>query len=254
VTKSGADRARFLEMLVFAQEEHPGKRILIKTHPDTQAGHRSGYFQASDANHNVTLFSDPVSPWALMDGAAAVYTVSSQMGFEAIFAGHKPRVFGQPFYAGWGLTQDESPPPRRKRRLTRAQLFAAALTLYPVWYDPYRDQLCELERAMDTLGALSRAWREDHAGWVGSGLRMWKRHPMQHIFGSARPMVFSDDPARVSTQLERGKRHMVWASAQQAPRTTASVQIEDGFLRSRGLGADLVPPRPHHAGTRSGRG
>ena len=34
----------------------------------------------------------------------AVYTVSSQLGFEAILHGHiRPQVFGQPFYAGWGL-------------------------------------------------------------------------------------------------------------------------------------------------------
>ena len=42
-----------------------------------------------------------------------VYTVSSQMGFEAIFAGHRPRVFGKPFYAGWGLTEDDEVIPRR---------------------------------------------------------------------------------------------------------------------------------------------
>ncbi|HBR38881.1 MAG TPA: hypothetical protein DD939_16490, partial [Sulfitobacter pontiacus] len=52
-----------------------------------------------------------------------------QMGFEAIFAGHKPRVFGQPFYAGWGLTEDEFPVQRRQRVLTRAQLFAGAMIL-----------------------------------------------------------------------------------------------------------------------------
>ena len=39
----------------------------------------------------VSLFSDPVSPWALLDGAIGVYTVSSQLGFEAIFAGHEGR-------------------------------------------------------------------------------------------------------------------------------------------------------------------
>ena len=57
------------------------------------------------------MFDAPISPWPLLEGAVAVYTVSSQLGFEAILAGHKPRVFGQPFYAGWGLTQDENPVP-----------------------------------------------------------------------------------------------------------------------------------------------
>ncbi len=42
VTASGADRARFLEMLVFAQEEHPGARVIIKSHPETAQGFRPG--------------------------------------------------------------------------------------------------------------------------------------------------------------------------------------------------------------------
>lgn len=242
VLKSGADRATFLEMLVFAQEEHPGKRIIIKTHPDTLAGNRRGYFNAGDANHNVTLLGENVSPWTLLEGAAAVYTVSSQMGFEAIFAGHKPRVFGKPFYAGWGLSTDEHPVQRRQRLLSRAQLFAAAMILYPKWYDPYRNCLCELETAIDALEAQSRAWREDHKGWAASGIRLWKRAPFHRFFGQSRALRYVDDQAKLTRAMGDGRRHMVWASAKGAPLNSQSLRIEDGFVRSKGLGAKLIPP------------
>ncbi|MGL4412855.1 capsular polysaccharide export protein, LipB/KpsS family, partial [Roseinatronobacter monicus] len=90
----------FRDMLVQAQLDFPGARIIIRTHPETQNGHRQGHFTPADAaEDHITLLSDPVSPWELLEGALAVYTVSSQLGFEAIFAGHKPRVFGLPFYA-----------------------------------------------------------------------------------------------------------------------------------------------------------
>ena len=59
VLKSKADHNTFLEMLVFAQEEHPGKKVLIKTHPDTLAGHREGYFKPSDVNQNVKFLRMP---------------------------------------------------------------------------------------------------------------------------------------------------------------------------------------------------
>ena len=242
VLKSGANRATFLEMLVFAQEEHPGKRVLIKTHPDTMAGHRKGYFTKADVNHNVSLFSDPVSPWTLLEGAAAVYTVSSQLGFEAIFAGHKPRAFGQPFYIGWGLTNDERPVQRRQRKLTRAQLFAGAMLLYPKWYDPYFDRLCDLETAIDTLEAQSRAWREDHKGWVASGVRLWKRKPFHRVFGQSRALRYEEDQSKLRAAMSEGRRHMIWASAKDAPLNNQTVRVEDGFLRSKGLGADLIPP------------
>jgi capsular polysaccharide export protein len=238
VTASGADRARFLEMLVFAQEEHPGCPVIIKTHPETAQGHRAGYFGPEDENARVTLLRDAVSPWRLFEGAVGVYTVSSQMGFDAVFAGHKPRVFGQPFYAGWGLTSDEFPVPRRQRILTRAQLFAAAMILYPKWYDPYRDRLCPLEDALETLSAQTRAWREDHSGWVASKMSLWKRRPLQHFFGQIKPLVFEDDPAKARAT---GRPWMVWAGKADVGHGDAT-RVEDGFLRSRGLGAELVPP------------
>ncbi len=238
VTASGADRGRFLEMLVFAQEEHPGARVIIKTHPETAQGYRPGHFGPEHTNDRITLSTDPISPWALFEGAVGVYTVSSQMGFEAIFAGHKPRVFGQPFYAGWGLTEDEFPVQRRQRSLTRAQLFAAAMILYPTWYDPYRDQLCAFETAITTLAAQARAWREDHPGWDAWGMRLWKRRPLQQFFGKPTPVRFRKGPAEAPVPPRRA---MVWASkADTAPE--GALRVEDGFLRSRGLGAELVPP------------
>ena len=234
VTHGGADANTFREMLYWAQEENPGAPILIKTHPETAHGHRSGYFSASDESDRVRLFSDPVSPWALMEGAIAVYCVTSQLGFEAIYAGHRPQVFGQPFYAGWGLTEDRHPHAlsRRGRSLSKAQLFAGAMLLYPTWYDPHRDRLCEAETAVEALAAETRAWREDRRGWAAHGMRLWKRAPLQRFFGRYRRLSF-DRP----TAADRPA--MVWAS-QAGPEGAA--RVEDGFLRSRGLGADLVPP------------
>jgi len=234
----GADANTFREMLYYAQEENPGARIVIKTHPETNDGHRQGYFSADDANDRISLWSNPISPWTLLEGATSVYTVSSQLGFEAIFAGHRPRVFGQPFYAGWGLSDDRHPLSlaRRGRSLSRAQLFAASMILYPVWYDPFQDRLCSLETAISTLEAETRCWREDRHGWTGYGMRLWKRRPLQQVFGRHRKMTF-----RPASKSDTPRRDMVWANkAEIAP--ASAVRVEDGFLRSRGLGAELVPP------------
>ncbi len=238
VAASGADRATFIDMLVRAQEDHPGAKVLIKTHPETRMALRNGYFTAADAGGRVSLCTDPISPWHLLEGAIAVYTVSSQLGFEAILAGHKPHVFGQPFYAGWGLTEDYQPVPRRQRRLTRAQLFAGAMMEYPVWYDPYTDALCDLSRVIDSLEARARAWREDRQGWVASGMRMWKRRPLQRFFGQEAGIRFEDDPQKAAAA---GRPRMVWAG-KAGPEHDGAVRVEDGFLRSRGLGAELIPP------------
>ena len=230
-----ADANTFKEMLYYAQEAHPNARIVIKTHPETREGFRQGYFGPEDASRKITLFDGPVSPWALMEGALAVYTVSSQMGFEAILAGHRPVVFGQPFYAGWGLTDDRNPHPlpRRGRKLTAAQLFAGAMIKASTWYDPCEDALCGFEQALGSFEAHVRSWREDHMGWQGAEMRLWKRAPLQKFFGGHRRMRFGGAP-------KGARRAMVWAGF--ATEGDTRVRLEDGFLRSRGLGADLTPP------------
>jgi capsular polysaccharide export protein len=247
ITYGGATESTFREMLVFAQEEHPGARIVIRTHPETELGHRPGHFNDGHAHDRISLSQGPVSIWHLLDGAIAVYTVSSQVGFEAILAGHRPRVFGQPFYAGWGLTADENPVARRQRKLTRNQLFAAAMIMAPTWFDPARDRLCSFEDALDQLEAQVRAFREDRAGYVATGMRLWKRAHLQRAFGGQQRLVFEDDPGRAVARARKdGRRVLVWAGQEtELLRDSADVtalRVEDGMLRSKGLGADLVPP------------
>ena len=239
---SGAGKAEFKAMLAAARREHPDANIIIKSHAETILGHRRGYFSAADATDTIRLLATPISPWQLFDGAIAVYTISSQMGFEAILAGHTPHVFGQPFYAGWGLSKDRKPITGRTRILSRAQLFAAAMILYPIWYDPYRDRLCALEDVLDILEAQSRAWRDDHLGWVACGMRLWKRPHLQSIFGRSKRIIFQNNLAKAHHTSTRHQRNlMVWASGHQ-DLAFPTTRIEDGFLRSRGLGATLTPP------------
>lgn len=239
---SGAGKAEFKAMLAAARREHPDANIIIKSHAETILGHRRGYFSAADATDTIRLLATPISPWQLFDGAIAVYTISSQMGFEAILAGHTPHVFGQPFYAGWGLSKDRKPITGRTRILSRAQLFAAAMILYPIWYDPYRDRLCALEDVLDILEAQSRAWRDDHRGWVACGMRLWKRPHLQSIFGRSKRIIFQNNLAKAHHTSTRHQRNlMVWASGHQ-DLAFPTTRIEDGFLRSRGLGATLTPP------------
>lgn len=240
IAHSGANAARFAEMLALAQEEHPHTRIVIKTHPETQSGLRPGHFNG-EPDARVTLCNQPVSPWRLLEGAIAVYTVSSQLGFEAILTGHRPVVLGQPFYAGWGLSDDRFPVDRRRRTLTRTQLFAGAMVLAPTWYDPCRDRLCEIEQVIDQLEAEVRAFRQDRHGHVAGGMRLWKRQRLQQFFGRQMPLIFRDDPAKAAVLAGKtGRSLIVWAG--KAPPALPCLRVEDGFLRSRGLGAALVPP------------
>ncbi len=232
VAASGADAATFRAMLAAARADHPDARIVLRRHPETALGLRPGHFRAEDLQGTETC-DGTVSPWNLLAGARAVYAVSSQLAFEAMLAGHRPVLFGQPFCAGWGLSDDRAgAPARRGRQLTIEQLFAGAMLLAPLWFDPCRRRACSFEDAARQLAAETRAWRDDHTGWVAGGMRLWKRPALQGFFGHYRRVRFADT-------AQDGRRLMAWASAAAPP---GAVRVEDGLLRSRGLGAELVPP------------
>jgi len=245
IRHAGASAASFPAMLAAARTAFPDQRILIRTHPETRMGLRPGHFGPADTDAQVRLLTDPISPNRLLASAAAVFTVSSQMGFEAILHGHRPHVFGQPFYAGWGLTQDEQPLPRRQTILTPEALFAGAMILAPLWYDPCRDRLCDLETVIDQLEAETRAFREDRKGHVAAGMRLWKRGRLQDFFGQTKALHFCDDPQMAQKIAKAtGKSLLIWAGREPEGFTPAArcLRVEDGFLRSRGLGSELVPP------------
>ena len=240
----------FANMLATARAEHPTARIVLRAHPVTAAGRRKGHFGPQDTDVRTTICADPVNPWTLLDGASAVYCVSSQLGFEAILEGHRPVVFGQPFYAGWGLTDDRRPVARRGRTLNAPQLFAAAMLLHPVWYDPHRDRLTDFETVAQMLAAQARAWRENARPVVCAAMKPWKHRPVgTFLTGAAGPPAFEADPrAALARAAETGRGLVIWAShatadlAEEAEaRGVRLIRMEDGFLRSVGLGADLLP-------------
>ena len=231
----GAGRADFLEMLTDAREAFPAAPILIRRHPETEGGAREGHFRDEDLDARTSWAPDGISPWRLYDSALAVFTQSSQAGFEAVLAGHNPHVYGHPFYAGWGLTQDRQVFPRRTRSLTRAQIVAAAYIEAPVWFDPHKGEVCEVEDVLSDLAARARAWREDRQGWVMGGISLWKRPHIKRAFGGQ--VRFARDP--VARAARSAAKPAVWGMAAAAEGVT---RIEDGLLRSRGLGAKLVPP------------
>jgi capsular polysaccharide export protein len=99
-----ADQASFQRMLAAALTEHPTVIVLLKVHPEVLAGRKRGHFDlaAVGKNPRVQVLAEDVHPVALIEQAEAIYTVTSQVGFEGLLWGKPVRTFGMPFYAGWG--------------------------------------------------------------------------------------------------------------------------------------------------------
>jgi capsular polysaccharide export protein len=95
---------------------------------------------------------------ALIDVIDEVHTMTSLAGFEALLRNRQVVVWGRPFYAGWGLTQDLCSLDRRRRRLDLLELAAGVLILYPRYLDPVTEMPCPAEVVLDRM-ALTNPWR-----------------------------------------------------------------------------------------------
>jgi capsular polysaccharide export protein len=147
----------FRRMLRAARDENPGARIVVKTHPNVATGLRRGCLDAAEAAAlGAETIAEALDPWRLLDRTQRLYTVTSQMGLEALVAGVPVRCFGLPFYAGWGATEDDLACPRRSRRRSAEEIFAAAYLLYARYADPLTGAPTTLERTIATIAA----WRE----------------------------------------------------------------------------------------------
>jgi capsular polysaccharide export protein len=241
ITFGRARPGSFTRMLEAALDEHPAARILLKVHPDVLAGRKRGHFAqlSPGAASRVSLLASPAHPVGLLERVAAVYTVTSQLGFEALLWGRPVRCFGLPFYAGWALSADELAAERRGPA-TLAALVHAALVAYPRYLDPETREPCTPERLLDWM-ALQRREREAFPPqMVAVGFSRWKR-PIARAFFAGSALHFQG-PRRA---VPEGAGLVLWGRrpvplAAQGARPV--VRLEDGFLRSVGLGAELVRP------------
>ena len=232
----------FQRMLAAALAEHPECTVLVKIHPDVFSGRKKGHFNMADLKRmfRVQVLAEDVHPVALIEQAEAIYTVTSQMGFEGLLWGKPVRTFGMPFYAGWGLTADELPAPARRQPVSLEQLVHAALIDYPRYVDPESGRRCEVETVLAHL-AWQRRMRARFPTTVHAvGFSRWKRPIVRDYFFGSRVSFHRDADAvpKGTTVAVWGRKPLVGA----LPPESQVVRIEDGFLRSVGLGADLVRP------------
>jgi capsular polysaccharide export protein len=233
--------AAFARLLEAALDEHPNAAILLKTHPDVVAGRKAGCVGAltKAQAQRVTLLDQDLHPPSLLERVSAVYTVTSQLGFEALLWDVPVRCFGMPFYAGWGLTRDDLAAPARRRPASLPSLVHAALVAYPRYLHPETRCRCEVEDLLAWLG-LQRRQRERFPPTVAAlGMSMWKR-PIVRRFLAGSQVQF----VRQVDCLAPDQTLVIWGD-KPAPAGAADrpvLRLEDGFLRSVGLGAELRQP------------
>lgn len=139
------------DLVRIAAEENPDAEIIYKPHPDVLNGVREAQSNPADVEHLCCVLRESLPLAQSFETIDKAYAITSLGGFEALLRNIPLTVLGCPFYAGWGLTDDRQPNPRRTRQRTVEEIFAAAYLLYPRYFEPRTGQQYSFEQAVDWL-------------------------------------------------------------------------------------------------------
>jgi capsular polysaccharide export protein len=180
------------------------------------------------------LLPKDCDPWALVAKARSVHaSVEDEI---ALIAG----LAGVPVFDGAG------------ERIASDALATAACEA--IGAARYRDCFTGGDVPVAQAVQLLEDWRRHLDGnrdlAAASGMAFWKREAIGHfLWDGQRSPLFMKAQAGLRRARTQGKALAIWPSrvpvetkAQAAALSVPIAQVEDGFLRSRGLGAALVPP------------
>jgi capsular polysaccharide export protein len=252
VKLGGADADTFAAMLARARVENPGALIHVKTHPEVSSGRKRGYLTGIQEDEHTVVLRQAINPLNLIEQMDQVYVVSSTLGFEAVLAGKPVTVFGLPWYAGWGVTDDRQPCPRRNRQRAVDELFAAAYFHYARYLDPETHQRGTIFDVIEWLLRQRKAAEQCAGRKIAVGFAPVRRWAQASLLGpdSARIAFARNEqqlaalhPGPGDCLLHWGHPAPDWLRGLAKNAQARLLHMEDGFIRSVGLGSDLVPPQ-----------
>jgi len=245
------------EIIDAAIEENPNSEIYLKVHPDVLNGRKNSDIDIESVVDKCKIISDDVNPISLLKHFSKVYAKTSQMGFEALIVGCDCVCFGMPFYAGWGLTDDRVKCERRKRKLSVEEVFAASYILYAKYFNPYTQKPSDIIDTIKTIVRYREFERKSSKKIFLFGFSRWKHGfvaPFLKQFNKKNinfinPIFSSNINLAIRKGMDKNFEVYSWGAGRHPEiekfaqdNNIKITRVEDGFIRSIGLGSDLTRP------------
>ncbi len=128
----------------------------------------------------------------------------------------------------------------RERKITLPQLFEAAYLQYSHYFDPDSGEPCGLDRILDHLELQQEIAGQNAGHRVTIGWTPWQRALADDFFRSPGCTVSHSPETSENSSV---KSFLLWGGTEATGiGDGAVIRVEDGFLRSAGLGADFHKP------------
>ena len=251
VRLGGMNAQAFDDMLADVLSRYSKDKVVVKVHPQVIAGNKRGYLVDKAQQLGLRIVSGDISA-AQLERCDSVHVGTSLYGMELLMMGATVVCHGQPFYCGWGLTEDRQPVSRRTQNRSLGELFIAAYLVYPTYVEPVNNRVCDLATIIDHIEVQNEQRRRVGGRLVCAGITPWKRRYIDRYLFSAdyghKHLSVAKFLRWDSGQTEPS-RVLVWgrkpeaSSLEQALLRHSVTRMEDGFVRSVGLGSNFTAPR-----------
>jgi capsule polysaccharide export protein KpsC/LpsZ len=149
-----------LHVIKAAKRDYPLADLIYKLHPFDQTPEDDPALQTIQALVTSTI-QHHQSVDSLLSNIDVVYTISSQLGFDALLRGIPVVTFGQPWYAGWGLTKDHHSSIKLVANKTLEDLVAAVCFGFTYGFDWDTKISLSVEDSLKKLYALKLPYAEE---------------------------------------------------------------------------------------------
>jgi len=238
-----SDIASLNNMLLAALDENPDCIVVLFVQGKALNKYNSAYFDQKIIKDNprVQLLVQDVHPVRLIETAEAIYTVTSYIGFEGLLWGKSVRTFGTSFYSGWGLTEDQNESSTVGKSIILKTLVYAILIEYYSFIDPETKAYCEVERLLEWIG-LQRRMRERFPACIYALGFSFHKKPVVRDYFQGSEVRFCNNSAEIPEHATVAYWSRKYETDVIHSKGCNIIRIEDGFIRSIGLGADLIRP------------
>lgn len=243
------------------REKYPNQKIYLKLHPEVFAGKKKGCFDFIHNDPDVVCIPKGELSY-LLTKKPHVHVLTSLAGFEACLHGCQTTTYGMPWYAAYGITEDLHPDIKQlqqRRKVTDLQtLFYCAYMQYTHYIDPISQKTLDIMTIMQFFARIKRHINLLSGNVIALGIRPWKKKdflnwietPFNKIDTVTDDSSFKEVSKRINSLGQEKTKIIVWGykyseliqEIQQAYPKIQIIRVEDGFIRSYGLGSDFFPP------------
>jgi capsular polysaccharide export protein len=234
--------ARFRRLMAAASATHPDAALWVFPARNQEGLSEKGVFEAQLQNEfpKAVVLAQNIHPVRLLEHAEAVYVLSAFLGFEALLWDKTVHTFAPSFYSHRGLTKDDAQDTADTQTpLSLEELAFDTLVDAPRYRHPETAARCEPEALFSWLGVQRQMRERFPTELVATGFSPWKQALLRRFFSGSNIHFL---PHARSAQDPRTR--VLWGSPSASPSMcpTERIAVEDGFIRSVGLGAGLARP------------